>query len=197
MKRLADQNHYELLEVAPEASRRDLRMAYELARRTYSGDAPAAQPLFPLEEREALFRQIEAAYRILDNPETRRRYDATLGIRSTLAESGPRHVSPVVEGATAPPSRDILPDEEITGALLRRVREQQGRRLEEIADRTRINLACLHDIEEEAMTRLPPELFLRGYVGQYAAALHLDAKGIAEGYLKRYRAWKPSSGVVR
>jgi len=193
MKRPAEQNHYELLEVAPGASRRDIRVAYELARRTYSGESPAVQPLFSADERARLFRQIEAAYRTLDDPEARRRYDAALGIAPIAAVS----VSPTEEVTKAPLIVDVLPEGEVTGAVLRRIREQQGRRLEEIADRTRINLAYLQDIEEDAMMRLPPEVFLRGYVGQYATVLRLDAKEVTEGYLKRYRAWKQQSGAAR
>jgi len=197
MKRLAEQNHYELLEVGSGASRRDIRMAYELARRTYSGASPAAQPLFPADERTALFRQIEAAYRTLDDPEARRQYDIAIGIAPTVAGSEVVPVSLAAEAVKTSPNGEILPEGEITGAVLRQVRERQGRRLEEIADRTRINVSYLHDIEEEAMTRLPPEVFLRGYVGQYAAALRLDAKVVTDGYLKRYRVWKQQAGASR
>jgi len=198
MKRPAEQNHYELLEVAPDASRRDIRVAYELARRTYSGESSAVQPLFSADERARLFRQIEAAYRILDDPEARRQYDATLGIADTVSSTAPEAVSvSPSEMITNAPLSEGLPEGEVTGVWLRQIREAQGRRLEEIADRTRINLTYLQDIEEEAMTRLPPEVFLRGYVGQYAAALRLDAKGVAEGYLKRYRVWKQRSSTAR
>ncbi len=194
MKRQAEQDHYELLEVEHGASRRDIRLAYELARRTYGGESPAAQPLFPAGERAQLFRQIEAAYRTLDDPEARRRYDAELGIAPVVIGSEAAPVARAAEATKVLPTGGVLPEEEITGALLRRIREEQGRRLEEIADRTRINVTYLHDIEEDAMARLPLEVFLRGYIGQYAAVLRLDTKWVTEGYLKRYRAWKQQSG---
>jgi len=190
MKRPTEQNYYELLEVATNASRREIRTAYELARRTYGSDSPAAYPLFSADERAELFRKIEAAYRTLDDPEARRRYDAASGIAPIAAGASSEKIT------DSPPTVDVLPEGEMSGAILRRIREQQGWPLEEIADRTRINLAYLHDIEEEAMTRLPPEVFLRSYVGQYAAVLRLDSKRVTEGYIKRYRAWKQQAGIA-
>jgi len=184
MKRLADQDHYEVLDVPRAASWGDIRRAYDLARQTYTGDAPAAFPLFSAEERAHLFSRIEEAYRTLGDVQKRRAYDAT------LAERAPDGVSASPTPDRATPESESLRIGEVTGERLRQIRQQRGVSLDEIAERTRVNVDYLLFIEEEKMAALPAEIYLRGYLAQYAATLRLDAASVTQGYLTRFRAWQ-------
>ena len=72
------------------------------------------------------------------------------------------------------------------GHSLRARREQLHLDLGEIHRRTRIR--HLEQIEAEAFDRLPPEVYVRGYVVQYAKALGVrDAEGVAAAFVDCYR----------
>ncbi len=79
MKHFNDQNYYELLEIAPDASLEDITAAYQSAQEAFSPDSVAIYSLFDAdEEREALLNRIQDAYRTLSNGRTRREYDRQL-----------------------------------------------------------------------------------------------------------------------
>ncbi|MFY9289011.1 MAG: helix-turn-helix domain-containing protein, partial [Alphaproteobacteria bacterium] len=66
----------------------------------------------------------------------------------------------------------------------------QGVTLQEIADRTRINITYLLSIEEDNFRTLPAEVYLRSYIHQYAKMLQWNTQKILEGYLKAYYRWQ-------
>jgi cytoskeletal protein RodZ len=93
------------------------------------------------------------------------------------------------EPAKSPPSPvPPLTMSEVTGAVLRARRESIGIPLQEIARNTRISIAYLQFIEEDHVKGLPHDAYLRGYLIQYARALGLDPRVVAEGYLRHAKA---------
>lgn len=74
------------------------------------------------------------------------------------------------------------------GASMRAVREQQGMTLEDISAQSKINEFYLQCIENERFSQLPPPIYLRSYVKQYAEAIGLDAEKAAAGFLERYNS---------
>lgn len=188
MKRFSDQNYYEILEVSYRATWGEIQKAYELARKTYGTDSAAAYSLFDREDRELIFKKIEEAYRTLIDQEKRRAYDE--GLSKEVQE-----LADQVEAAKEAPPPPLLLDEttepgEITGKVLKQMRERQGISLQEIADRTRINLTYLLSIEEDNFRSLPAEVYLRSYLLQYARMLHWNSEKIVDGYLKGYSQWR-------
>ena len=78
------------------------------------------------------------------------------------------------------------------GRILQRRREQLGLSLEDCLARTRIR--CLAAIEAEDFENLPPELYLRSFVAQYAMLLGLDqAAGLATAFVARARGERPAA----
>ncbi len=75
MRDFREQNYYELLDVKPHASTQELERSYRRARRYFSGESVATYALFQPDELTLLRRRIEEAYRVLSDPERRRRYD--------------------------------------------------------------------------------------------------------------------------
>lgn len=65
-------------------------------------------------------------------------------------------------------------DDRSIGALLKEARERQGLPLEGIAHSLRIPLKTLRALEEEDFTSLPADVYVRGFLKQYAAVLGLD-----------------------
>jgi flagellar biosynthesis protein FlhG len=92
-------------------------------------------------------------------------------------------------GAGDPTSQDAGPAAAATsGDALRAERQRLGQTLEAIALRTKIRVTYLQAIEEERFERLPPPVFLRGFVREFAACLGLPADETARAILKRREA---------
>lgn len=73
-----EQTYYDVLEINPQASDTEVRMAYQRAKTTYSQDNPALYSVFTKEETRQLLLLIEEAYTVLSNAVTRRAYDQKL-----------------------------------------------------------------------------------------------------------------------
>ncbi len=110
MRDFREQNYYELLEVTPHVSAQELERSYQRARRYFSGESVATYALFQPDELTLLRRRIEEAYRVLSDPERRRRYDREI---FDLEEDEERPVF-VEEEQTAmfEPVREVVPEEE-------------------------------------------------------------------------------------
>jgi cytoskeletal protein RodZ len=63
------------------------------------------------------------------------------------------------------------------------MREQLGVSLQSIANLTRINITYLQHLEADQHRKLPHQVFIRGYLLQYAQALKLDPDRLLAGYL--------------
>jgi cytoskeletal protein RodZ len=73
----------------------------------------------------------------------------------------------------------------MTGEALRAERMRIGQTLEAISARTKIRRTYLQAIEEERFEALPPPVFLRGFVREFAACLGLPGDEVARALLKR------------
>ena len=94
--------------------------------------------------------------------------------------------SPSLPGPPPEPQEPGPLDLRRPGASLRGRREQLHLELNEIYRRTRIR--HLEHIESERFDRLPPEVYVRGYVVQYARALGIrEAEALASSFVERYR----------
>ncbi len=68
--------------------------------------------------------------------------------------------------------------------LLKKQREELGKDIKEIAADTRIKTSCLQSIEDEDYEKLPPEVYTRGYIKEYAKYLGLPTETILAPYEK-------------
>jgi len=60
------------------------------------------------------------------------------------------------------------------GRYLQAIRIERDIRLEQVAEETRIATATLDAIEDEDFNRLPPDVFLRGFLRAYAQTVGAD-----------------------
>lgn len=81
---------------------------------------------------------------------------------------------------------ELTPETELNGALLRRLRESAQASLEDIVDITKINRRYLIALEEDDWASLPANVYVRGFVSEYARALGMDAHFIAKSYMTQY-----------
>jgi flagellar biosynthesis protein FlhG len=94
--------------------------------------------------------------------------------------------SPTVARA-APPEIILEPGAEVTGPVLRRLREARGVDLHTISQKTKIGIGHLRAIEDERFDLMPAVVYVRGFLVEYAKFLRLDVKRVLDTYLERYK----------
>ncbi len=206
-------DNYRVLEVVPKASAREVQQAYQILKRTYDPETTYLSTVIEAPALREIQARIENAYRTLIFLESRAVYDRQMieagalrpeqlrGPHSDL--SGPRKSpGPAAEApgdpATSPPQGPPpgkstespgpsgLPS---NGPELRTERQRQQQPLEAISARTKIRTTHLQALEEERFGDLPPAVFVRGFLRQYAACLGLPGEDITRLYMERYEEW--------
>lgn len=204
MRKFQDLSYYEILEIPPSATSYEIREAYREALSVYNDDSLATYSLFPDEERDEILKTVEEAFRTLIDERRRADYDKKLVDAGRMKEEESRESQyaplPVnnrallsqaitqavrrqieekeVKGLT----EEIFSKESISGADLKRLREAIGIGLEELFEITRISVTTLNAIEADHADKLPPMIYLRNFLAQYAEVLQLDPSRIVEGY---------------
>jgi flagellar biosynthesis protein FlhG len=182
---------YAVFGVTRSASDEEIRRAYKRQREIYATGGLATVSLLDGEQLAAAQRKLDEAYDTLLDPVRRRAYDL-----STFSEPAPE----VLAARTTRPAlaaeqlmlqeelqREIGPDTEFSGALLRKVRESLGIELAEISGRTKIARAHLVAIEDERYDDLPALVYTRGFLSELAKQLRLDPMQVQKTYLRRMR----------
>jgi flagellar biosynthesis protein FlhG len=187
-------NLYEVLLAHRGATDEELRRAYKRQRDLYQ---PSSLPLTSLlveDERRREAARIEEAHDTLLDPLRRKAYDASIfpeaeaeAPRSPAADSALLAERAVLRQEL---SREINAETEFTGRLLAKVREAMGVELTDIARETKISIAHLTAIENEAFDELPALVYTRGFVQQLAKFLKLDPTQVTKTYLRRLREWR-------
>ena len=79
---------------------------------------------------------------------------------------------------------------QFTGAFLRQIREYKNVSVERLADMTKISKTYIRHIEEEDHSKLPADVYTRGFVYQYAKCLKLNPELVATSYLHHIKQVK-------
>lgn len=98
--------------------------------------------------------------------------------------SGPGGTTAVETPPEPEPAGDAA--DRFDGPAMRAVREKKRITLSSISGRTRIAEYYLESIENEKFDSLPPPIYLRSYIRQYASAIGVDPDRAVEGFLARY-----------
>ncbi len=203
MKPLFEMSHYEVLEIAADASPEQVERAYRMAQATWGEGALAAYSLYGEEELAAMRERVELAYRVLSDAEAREAYDGSVApddealpdeLEIDLQFVDAVEESPAVDRVAAEiESFEDAADESGAwdGARLRRARLRRGIALEKIAEVTKINPTYLRSIEEDQYGDLPARVYVRGFVVSYARCLGLDPERVAGSYLECLREAEP------
>jgi len=83
---------------------------------------------------------------------------------------------------------EILAQNEWTGEFLKKVREYKNYSIEKLSEITKVNGFYIKAIELDNSKNLPAPVFVRGYVIQIAKELGLDAKKVADSYMKNFNS---------
>lgn len=71
---------YDVLDLSPDASAKDIHEAYTRIKSTYNKDSVALYTLVSADEREQMLSQLDEAHQVLSNPERRKEYDRCHGL---------------------------------------------------------------------------------------------------------------------
>lgn len=169
---------YDILGLEPGASREQIERAFRFSLEMYGEDAVAMYSLLAPAEVESERARIQEAYEILADPDRRRSYDDAHG----FAPPDPAEAFPSASeaGGEAIELPDVL-----TGADLRRLREARGVSLRQMASTSKIGTRFLEYIEEDRLALLPAPVYLRGFLREYARAVGLDPRAVADAYMSR------------
>ncbi|MBI1820494.1 MAG: helix-turn-helix domain-containing protein [Nitrospirae bacterium] len=182
MNRYQDSNYYELLEVPQDATLKQIKTAYFLAKKTFGEKNLATLSLFSEEERAAIWLKIEEAYHILSDFDRRKSYDIFLARGS----DSPDPWAPVQKESEL--KTPISFPDSITGSFLKNLREQKGISLQNLVSHTRIGVNYLVAIEENQFKNFPAEVYLKSYLSEYAKYLNVDPKNLTRSYLRHYHS---------
>lgn len=86
--------------------------------------------------------------------------------------------------------RKIRESSDFSGTFLKEIREYKNVSLDRMAEMTRISKTHLTAIENEDVAKLPAEVYVRGYVYQYAKVLKLNPDQVATSYLLHFKKLK-------
>ncbi|MBW1613914.1 MAG: hypothetical protein DRG35_05360 [Deltaproteobacteria bacterium] len=216
MKRLTEQDYYNLLDISPKASFGEVRSAYDQAMSIYSTDSISTYTLFTQKERKLILSRLAEAYKTLTNSKLRKEYDHFLIERGELS---PQEIgfssledSTIAKGKLLDVSAESLTQKQqevkderlpsdrnldlfgsqisVTGKSIKMVRKTKEISLEEIYKKTNIPQETLQSIEEERFEKLPALVYLKGFLKTYAKILQVNQTEMVEGYVKRYLEWK-------
>jgi len=77
-----------------------------------------------------------------------------------------------------------------SGDFLKKIREYKNVTIERMAEMTKISKTYIKHIENSDFTRLPAQVYTRGFVFQYAKCLKLSSELVATSYLQHLRSLK-------
>ena len=192
-------NYYEVLDIKPDAVAFEIRHAYNAVLQVYQPGSLASYSFFPEDERQEILSLVETAYRTLISDQARKDYNeelirrGELDARNEVTSAAKKPVSlfnisrnPVAKVALTNNETlknkinqsqligDILLQNELCGADLKKIRTELGVLIEQIAQETKIRLDHLRSMEEDHVARLPAAVFLKGFVKSYLQCLSLE-----------------------
>jgi len=169
--------YYDVLELPPDAPFAEVRKKYLYLNAFYMGDSMELAALngdAPYHRRQVILAELQEAYNrlkdILDREEPMQQHLESPAVSVSDA------VKDYLNSITA-----------YSGPILKEIRENMGIDLSSMANATKVQKRYLEEIEAEQFVRIPAEVYLRGYVIEYARYLSLDHQKVAEDYMKRYR----------
>lgn len=185
------ESYYDILHISTNASKTGIINAYREIKLIFQADSVAAYSLYSAEEITAISLQIEEAYAILSNSETRRVYDKTLHIskQTKLNEKSQKdslHLAPK-DNIDMPFVQSTTIPHNVCGKTLRTLRESHAITLEHIANKTKISIAHLKAIEANDASAFPGVFYLKSYLKQYASSIGLEPCLTWEKYLKNLK----------
>ncbi len=186
-----DMSHYAVLGIPRTTSEEEVRRAFKRQKEVYALGSLATTSLLSPSKVSTIQATLQEAYDTLLDPVRRRAYDLSNFpeiVQTPQRPSEKPALSTEQLFSQAQLRREIGPDTDFSGLLLRRVREALGLELADIASQTKIGRAYLSALEEEDFSKLPAAVYVRGFLAQLAKCLELDPEQVQRTYMRRLKA---------
>jgi curved DNA-binding protein CbpA len=86
--------------------------------------------------------------------------------------------------------KTISESTDFTGPFLKKIREYKNVTIERMAEMTRISKTHIGALENEDLSKLPADVYVRGYVYQYAKVLKLNPEIVAASFILNFKKLK-------
>jgi len=182
-------DYYDILQVAPDASHAEIVRAYRRAKETYKLNSLTTYSLFDDEETERTLARIEEAYQVLVRTSKRHLYDQARNAErqeTRKTRRGGKKRTKIPDDGKGRRSKEfeqlVAGTRVFSGAVMCALRKHLGITLDDIADRTKISKGYLKAIENEEISLLPPGIYRKSFIRQYATQLGLDPDRVLATY---------------
>jgi len=178
---------FHILELTPGASFTEIRRKYEHLRSFYSGasmELSAINDDFTEERKAEVLREIDEAFAKLSESFKGKKDPSLFMIKPTILFS-----DEVKKYLEAGPS--------FSGPVLKKIREMLQVEFTAMAQFTKLGKQCFMDIEQERFSSFSAEVYLKGYLTEYARCLSLDPVKVVDDYVARYRSWKKEAEMLK
>ncbi len=187
-------NLYEFLEVEPFTTEEEIRKSYKGLQLRFNPDAMVVYGLYERNEAKELLEDLRLVYETLLDPTKKQEYDS-----KHYPDGEPPRSQRLTKNAFTSRMRPLVPpdvaeefvmDRVLNGQALSSLRDFQHVSLEEISERTKIQLPYLIAIEQEDFAELPAEVYIKGFLKQMAQVLSIPTEKLLSDYLPAYQQWK-------
>jgi DnaJ-class molecular chaperone len=187
---MKDGNYYERLEVSADAPKNLIQEAYLTSRKLFSEDSIVSHNFLSDAERKELLDRIREAYETLMDEPKRIEYDKKIFNRIGS------WYSPIPDGfehgdydASKPGPRrsgrkiQLKDFTDKSGYVsLRKIREALGVSLQEMSNITRIRIPMVMALEDRNFGKLPPEIYVKGYLKSCANVFGIAPERLLRAY---------------
>ncbi len=190
MRSMDECNLYELLQVSKDASKVAIQEAYVASQSLFNHDSMVSHNFFSDPERDNILNRLQEAYQTLMDDQKRIEYD-----KRTFNRVGKWYVparegtvaltaAPAGPGIRRPHERVRIEDYVGEDGLvsLRRMREAVGTSLEDLSAATKIRVPLVLALESRDLAKLPPAIYIKGYLRSYAETLGADPEELVRAY---------------
>jgi cytoskeletal protein RodZ len=84
----------------------------------------------------------------------------------------------------------------VVGEILKKRREELGQDLREIANNLKIRYDYLQAIEDGDLGKIPAEVYIKGYIQEYAKSLHMDPNILMDTYMQQKLPPQPEKNEI-
>ena len=179
--------YFHILELTPDASFTEIRQKYEHLRSFYSGafiELSAINDDFTQERKADVLREIEEAFAKLSESFESKKDSSVFMIRPSVLFN--EDLKKYLEEVSV-----------FSGPVLKQIRQMLQVEFGAMVQFTKIRKQYFIDIEEERFSSFSAEVYLKGYLTEYARFLSLDPVKVVDDYLARYRSWKKETEIMK
>lgn len=171
--------YYDILELNPGATISEIKKAFLRLKKIYSADSSVISPIakdFSKRKRRDIIKRLDSAYTHL----------IPLLKKERQKPKGSDHLSI----ASDEQEKEKEKRSAFSGQVLKQIRKKLGVQLYEVSLDTKIRQEILKNIEHEKYELLPPKVYLKGHLRNYASYLSLNPKKVTNDYIRKFEEWK-------